>query len=320
MKNYRKVLEQFLNKEWNSSLIITQMFGSSDSLVFLVDKKIYRVGPKADIDASMNVYDRFKKLLLCYNNIFPQIELVANGDISIACMEYIGECDLEKIIFQIGKTEKGIAELSRFNYEVLEKLRVIQKETSNRLTDLDNLQQNKLFFKELIDALSINLKKINMDEEGYLFLNKLKANADIFIKQTISSLAHKDFSVGNIIISNEDKSVKFIDPRIAIPYLTKSIAMGNVAIDIAGYLVSIERKEMELQHEYPLVSLKMIRDEIEKEIEKYYNEGVFSPMVLNACMVLWYSVYVACKCEYCVSKKWLYNTMAQCLKMFLNRY
>lgn len=320
MKNYRKVLEQFFNKGGMRSLKIEQMFGSSDSSVFLVGKKIYRVGAKADIDDSMDVYARFKKLLLCYNNIFPQIELVANGDISIARMEYIGEYNLEKIIFQMGKKEEGIAELSRFNYEVLEKLRVIQKETSNRLTNLDNLQQNKLFFNELIDALSVNFEKADIKKEGNLFLNKLKANADMFIKQTISSLAHKDFSVGNIIIWDEDKSVKFIDPRNAVPYLIKSKAMGNVAIDIAGYLVSIERKEMELQHEYPLASLKLIKDEIGKEIEKYYNEGVFSPMVLNACMALWYSVYVACKCEYCVSKKeWLYNKMVQCLKIFLDR-
>jgi len=320
MKNYREVLEQFLSKERGSSLTIKQMTGSSDSTLFLVDKEVYRVGPKEDVATTMLVYSRFKHSFSNYGNIFPWIELIVDADTSIARMEYVGSLTLEELILQMKGTKKEILSLGRFNREVLKHLRAIHTETSLRFNRVKNLEQSKFFLDELINALSINFKRAGLRKEVVSFLEILKDNSDAF-NQVVSSLAHKDFSVGNIIISNKDESVKFIDPRIAIPYAMRSSAMGNVAVDITGYLVSIERKEMELQRERPSTSLKFIKEEIECEIKRYYNERVFSPVVLKACMVLWYSVYSACKCEYCTAPErvWLYDNMVQRLRIYLTQ-
>jgi hypothetical protein len=318
--NYREILVQFLNRERQGSLTIKKMPGSSDSSVFLVGgKEIYRVGSKYDIDSLMNVYTRFLESLSCYDRIFPWVELLIDGDVSIMRMEYIGKRTLENMVLQMGKTQEGVSEFFLFNRNVLEQLRIIYSETHLSQTSSENFFQNRLFSKELINALSINLEKAGLSKEGRLFLEKLELSLNKFNYQSISSLTHKDFSLGNILISDKNGAVKFIDPRISIPYTTESSAIGNIAVDILGYLVSIERKEMELQREYPLASLKSIKEEIEREIARYLNEGVFSYAVSEACKAFWYSVYAACKCEYCTSQEriWLYDNMVQQLKTFL---
>lgn len=320
MIDYREVLVQFLNRSEQSSLIIERMSGSSDSSVFLVGgKEVYRVGPKNDIDASMNVYARFTKSLSRYDVIFPWVKLLVDGDVSIMRMEYVGGRTLEKMILQMGKTQKGVVEFFRFNREILGLLRMIYSETCLSQDGSENLLQNRLFLEELIEALDINLEKAGLKKEGASFLGKLERDSNSLIHQTISSLAHKDFSLGNVLISDKNGSVKFIDPRISIPYLTKSDAIGNVAVDVHGYLVSIERKEMEIQREYPSASLELIKKEIEKEIARYIKEGVFSSVVSEVCRAFWYSVYAACRCEYCTSPErvWLYDIMVQQLKTFL---
>lgn len=318
--DYCEVLMRFLSKMGQGSFTIERMSGSSDSSVFLVGgKKIYRVGSKTDINDSMNAYARFSESLSYYSMMFPWVELLVNGDISIMCMEYIGEFTLEKIILQMEKTQKEVSELFRFNREILERLKIIYLETCLSQDSSENSLQNRLFLKELIEALSINLERAGLKKEGILFLSKLKRDLNNPANQAISSLAHKDFSVGNVIISDKNRLVKFIDPRNSIPYLTKSNAIGNVAVDIYGYLVSIERKEMEIQREYPSASMELIKEEINKEAMRYINDGVFSSVISKACRALWYSVYTACRCEYCISpdRVWLYNCMVQRLKTFL---
>lgn len=317
--DYREILVQFLNKVGKSSLIIERMSGSSDSSVFLVGgREIYRIGPKSDIKASMNIYARFAKSLSCYNVIFPWVELLVNGDVSIMRMEYVGKNTLEKIILQMGRTQEGVNEFRRFNREILGRLRMIYSETCLIKDSPENLLQGRFFSEELIKALSINFEKAALKEEGSLFLGKLEGDLNKSANKTISSIAHKDFSLGNILVS-DGGLVKFIDPRISIPYTTESNAIGNVAVDIHGYLVSIERKEMEIQREHPSFSLKLIKEEVEKEIMRYIKEGVFSPVVSEACRAFWYSVYAACRCEYCTSSEriWLYDRMVRKLKAFL---
>ncbi len=108
-----------------------------------------------------------------------------------------------------------------------------------------------------------------------------------------------------------DQSVKFIDPRQALPYLEESAAIGNVVFDLAGYYTSIWRKELELQRKNEAISLEMLKYTITREIAKYEQDRIFSHALLELSLLYWLSVYLACKCDYCTSPErlWLYQAM-----------
>jgi len=127
--------------------------------------------------------------------------------------------------------------------------------------------------------------------------------------------------VGNIIVSEKKKSVYFIDPRKAVPYLNTSRALGNVSVDLIGYYVSVLRKEMELKRKNSEVLLSSIKMAIKKEIKDYEKNHIFNPLLKDLCFLVWFSVYVACKCDYCMSKErvWLYKKMRENTKFYLKK-
>jgi hypothetical protein len=191
---------------------------------------------------------------------------------------------------------------------VLDNIRIIH--TASRTND-NNVMNN--FFVELIKAIKQNIKQAGLwDRNTVRFLNKIERSKKIFLDNATGSLAHKDLTAGNIIIDkNGSNLVRFIDPRNSLPYLKKSFPSGNISVDIIGYYITILRKEMEHKKLFGDKISTTAKKIIRQELNNYKNEGIVNGNLLDLTMFFWYSVYLACKCEYCTSKKrkWLYDEM-----------
>jgi len=166
----------------------------------------------------------------------------------------------------------------------------------------------------------LNLKKAELWLEYEGVVQSIEKRKAELLKNFVASFAHKDLSVGNVLVSDDNKQVRFIDPRLAVPYLEESQASGNVAIDLMGYYVSFLRKEMEARKNNEGLDFSEINKDIEKEIKEYKERGVFSEQMGRLCMAVWYSVYAACKCDYCTAPErvWLYDEMVVRLRKSLD--
>jgi hypothetical protein len=169
----------------------------------------------------------------------------------------------------------------------------------------------RLFFDEIMSALKKNLRNAGVENIYNKKIKRLYEQSEKIISGCKPSMAVKDISVGNIILEKNRDAVRLIDPREAVPYLKKTHAKGNVAIDLAGYYVSIERKETELNKTKFKISLDFIKNDIDKEKKQYIKNGAFSEIFYVFCLCLWYSVYISCRCKYCLSpeRRWLYKKM-----------
>jgi len=292
---------------------LQKLSGSSDSRVFLYNKKIYKVGAVEKIRQELDNYQRFaEKLNGC--KAFPDVQLIFEQDgAAILEIEFLGEKNLEQAYRLAVAADK--INLEKYNQAVLRLIRQIHEATKR-----EDVVQSKLFFNELLSALKINFEKAEWPiAEAAEILEKIKKNEKHFLTHNICSMAHKDLSVGNIIV--KDDKAYFIDPRQAVPYLEKSKAIGNVAIDLAGYYVSVIRKDLELKRSGAEVNLQSLIQQIESEAEKYIKNKVFNRDFWQLCRAIWYSVYSACKCDYCIAPErlWLYNEMVERLKKILRQ-
>jgi hypothetical protein len=319
--NPEKLLREFLAKRGTSTLKIEKKEGSSEVAVFLCQKRIYKVGAKAEFDKEIFAYDKFKSCIHNYNQIFPETMLLFEKDNMVIWeVEFIGQKTLEDVFLDFRAADEIRAkELKRLNEETLAKIKLLFNST--RQASEPQLKQAQLFLNELLEALKINLSKAELTDNGELkIIDKIASSAEIFTYQFIPSVAHNDLTVGNIIVDDSLKSVRFIDPRGAVPYLEIADSNSNVVIDLTGYYVSVLRKGMELQKENPSNSISFIENQIAKHILVNYNKA-FSPMLRLLCVMVWYSVYIACKCDYCTSAErlWLYEKMKLELLCFLKQ-
>jgi len=315
MVNYEAILRRFLANRGDSSLPIESMNGSSDNKIFRVGGYVYRLGRVADIQADVMIYRRFSKC----GCVFPRLELMESGKhtgVAIVKMLYLGQ-SFETLLLSVSDNSV-VGNLVKVNRVVLRALRSVHNKTTNSNTNVV-IHDNQLFFQELITALMINLGKAGLTEEGFNFLRKTEKSLAHLIGRTMPSRAHRDLSVGNIIVSQNIEEVHFIDPRAAVPYAETSEAIGNVVIDISGYLVSVQRKDMEIQRSSQSISLQNMIDDVTSEIKEYQRQEIFCTELLHICTVLWYSVYAACKCPYCTApeRRWLYDIMVERLRLFL---
>ena len=107
-----------------------------------------------------------------------------------------------------------------------------------------------------------------------------------FTEKFIPSLAHRDLSVGNILISDDGKVVKFIDPRSVVPHLGKTPdtrSRGNIVLDLVSYRISLMRKHAELNHLGKNDSLLPLLEEVAVTIKDYMNRGAFTQQMLLLC-------------------------------------
>lgn len=282
-----------------------QRDGSSLSSIYLLNEKIYKAGPISEFEKESTCYARFAAQLDFYEEVFPRLELLRREEnLAIWSLEYVGDITLERFIKDLReispeKRARYIQKLEEYNEQVLRNLRRVFEKTKK----VDKWE-SKLFFEELLNAIQLNLQKAGLAK----YAEKLnKFQLEIFA----TSLAHKDLSAGNIILNQKTEKIYFIDPRRAVPYMEDSKAPGSVATDLAGYFVSMFRKELELRKSDQTISLPTILSRIESEAREYIKQGVFSQQFWDLCLTHWYSVYAACNCDYCLAPErvWLYEEM-----------
>jgi len=303
--------EEILNRYFTAHQIenkeIKALSGSSEAKTFLCDNNIYKVGSEEVIKKEIQAYGKFKSRMKSYETVFPQMDIVFEdlGN-SVLAIENLGKQSLES---KYKEDHVSVSQLEIINKKVLAKINLLFDETKTNLAD-------DLFFDEIISALKINFEKAGLSEKLLFDLNRIIEKKKIILKNFVLSLAHKDLSLGNIILSDDGEKVRFIDPRVAVPYLTESKASGNVAIDLIGYLVSIQRKELEVRKTNQDVDYSSLFAEIENQIKTYISAGAFTEEFRKLCEILWYSVYAACKCDYCTASErlWLYNEMVRRLE------
>lgn len=127
----------------------------------------------------------------------------------------------------------------------------------------------------------------------------------------VPALCHRDLSAVNVMCA-ADGGVRLIDPRVSVPGAPVGIpSFGSVAIDAAAFLVSLERKELErVKLRLPSLDLtNRFRDRVDGWVEG----GEFNGFMLDLCLAHAYSVYAACRCDYCLApeRKWLYDLMRE---------
>lgn len=309
----REFLESIIRQEAGSSLITKELNGSSGAKIFLCGQKIYKVGIIEEIRKALSAYGRFAKALLpddC-RDIFPVARPLMQNDKMGACeIEFVGRRSLEDVFLSFDGTTEVLDELMRLNSEALIKIKRLFDLTREK--SRQGSRSGKLFLDDLIAAIRINLKKAGIGDDDFRPLaDQIRRMRRLFICDFIPSLSHNDLSVGNVIVDDRSRNIKFIDPRAAVPYLDKSRADGNIVVDLVGYYISVLRKEAELQKSKPLISLYPLRNTIEKAVDACGRQKIFTPLLKDLCNLLWYSVYAACNCAYCtaIERIWLYESM-----------
>jgi len=304
---HEEILKRYFEAHRIAGTEIKALSGSSAAKTFLCDNNIYKVGSEAVIQKEIQAYGKFNARMKSYETVFPQMEIVFEdlGN-SVLAIENLGKQSLEPIYRDDQLT---MSRLETLNKKVLAKINLLFDETKTNIKD-------DLFFDELVSALKINLEKAGLSEKLSDDLKRIIEKKESILKNFVPSLAHKDLSLGNIILSDDGDKVRFIDPRVAVPYLPESKASGNVAIDLIGYRISVERKELEVRKININVDYSSLFAEIENQIKGYICAGVFTEDFKKLCEVLWYSVYSACKCDYCTASErlWLYNEMVRRLE------
>ena len=305
------VLRKYFEKNNLKISKTKKLQGSSEAKAYLCDDNVYKVGPEKIILDEVKTFERFKHKMTSYASVFPNMEVLQTDDgVSILWIENCGKNNFDDIY--LGAI-KELDLLRTLNKKVLAKIGVLFTETQH----VDN---GALFFEELMSVLKFNLRKAELWPEYEEVVLRIEARKNIFLQNFVGSFSHKDLSVGNILVSDDNKQVRFIDPRLAIPYLEENHPSGNVVIDLIGYYVSFLRKELEAKHEAANIDLSEINQDIKKEIKVYQGNEIFTEEIKTLSMAAWYSVYAACKCDYCTAPErvWLYDEMVNRLKNILN--
>lgn len=305
------VLRKYLQENNIEFENIKKLNGSSDATAYLCEDKIYKVGPDKTIMDEVKTFERFKNKMKSYSSVFPDMEVVQSADgVSILWIENCGGRNFDDIYL---RETDNLDLLKTLNRKVLAKIGVVFNETQY-------VDDGNLFFEELIEVLKLNLQKAELWPEYEGVVKGIEEKKSTFLESFVGSFAHKDLSVGNILVSDDNERVRFIDPRLAVPYLEESQASGNVVIDLMGYYVSFLRKEMEARKDNDNLDFSEINKDVEKEIKVYQDKGIFTEAMGMLCVAVWYSVYAACKCDYCTAPErvWLYDEMVVRLRKALD--
>lgn len=297
---------------------IQKLEGSSNTEVYRVANKIYKIGPQQDIALAFQANRRFQDCAPISNkDIFPAIEFSPLGAEQAALIvEYCGSRNFEDLILKSDLSDESTYNTVQLvHVATLQNLRGIFEE-SKLDSPARTRAESSRFFQELSDALKVNLTLAGLIGSYGDTLDRVGSSREKFVSEDVPSLAHKDLSVGNVVVGDDWTSVKFIDPRLVVPHLEPTepdTALGNIAIDIVGYQISLLRKQLELVHSGKADRLSPLLSGVSAEIKRYIQDGVFTNQMKLLCEVVWYSVFSACKCDYCLApeRKWLYDLMAE---------
>lgn len=301
-------LAEFLLTQGEKAEIVPLSSGSSGADIFRVGRFVYKVGTVKQALAEQKAYARFRQLGSISLHILPAWSIVSIGNESaIWKIEHLGVHNLEELIL----AETEIERLLVLNEEVLSLLGKVFKVSRSSLET-----QKRLVWQELVDALMINLEKAGLSSPATdKFLSRLQTKKDQILAVFQPSLSHNDASAVNIMVRT-DWQIRFIDPRLALPYLEETQALGNLALDLAAYYVSLERNRLKLEKAKSSLNISPLLTRVDEVVQEYIQAGVFTEELFQLAKLVWYSVYAACKCSYCTAKErvWLYKLMVQKVK------
>jgi len=245
---------------------------------------------------------------LNYGLTFPQFRYL--GEISgkhMIELEYVGDKNLEEML--IGNySEANLIPSDIIGQAMMHIIRMAGvRPVSGEHGYAD------MFLSEVADGLENNVFAAGLTVDfplGETFSQRVKF---------IPTLCHRDFSVTNFMY-NTDGDTRLIDPRQKVPGAkVESCIYGSAAIDCASFLVSLERKELERAH-LGMPSLGLY-DLFEEKMKFLMGEGLFNEFMYNLCIAYSYSIYAACRCEYCLApeRRWLYELMRKRLVNSIRR-
>jgi hypothetical protein len=270
------------------------------------------------------VYRNFERQLgaEAANRIFPRTRCVPlSSDVSDAVLliESIPGGDLEEQIGVLTHFVNGAPPDCRLVQEQQEKISATVACVSGHFDVLHACRETvhesaelRAFVQELYSALSENVLRAG------LLIPPLPEPSSRWANGW-ASLAHRDCSVGNIV--GAASRARLIDPRSIVPCGTTPATFASPAIDYAALLVSLGRKELELQRIVPEFQLEA-RTFLLQVFTSRRARGIASPAIIALCVAVVYSMYAACRCDYCLApeRRWLYDMMQESTTSHVNEF
>ncbi len=226
-------------------------------------------------------------------------------------LEYVGDATFEAVL--VSRERWSVIDPSTVIdhvVEILARLAAVPVPSEIRSASVNAM------FDEVIGAIARNAMSaelpFRLDEEA------CRARASF-----VPGLCHRDLSTSNVMCA-ADGGVRFIDPRRTVPGANcPASPYGSVAIDCAAFLVSLERKRLENFHTVGAAPTPASPYDhfFAGTVERMVRDGLFNQVVFDICHLHAYSVYAACRCDYCLAPErgWLYDLMRERFEEVLTR-
>jgi len=262
--------------------------------------------------SEFELLQEFQRLLGSqYPSIFPRFHDL--GEIEgqyLMELEYVGDINLEEVLLAEGTSPTdpiaAVEQISTF----INQLADVQPDSAGTVTG--NYKQS--FLNEIVNGLTRNVEASGLTTE--------LTSHDRLLQRAVfnPTLCHRDLSATNIMCE-DGRISRLIDPRWVVPgAVCQSSIYGSVAIDCASFQISLERKEAEREHlGHPNLSLADLFKT--KTTVALLQRGIFNEFMYDLCLAYGYSIYTACRCEYCLAteRRWLYELMRERLQNSLRR-
>jgi len=262
--------------------------------------------------SEFELLQEFKRLLGSqYPSIFPRFHEL--GEIEgqyVMELEYVGDINLEEVLLAERTSPTSAKAVVEQISTFINQLADVQPNSAGTVTG--NYKQS--FLNEIVSGLTRNVEASGLTIE--------LASHDRFLQRAVfnPTLCHRDLSATNIMCEAGGTS-RLIDPRWVVPgAVCQPLIYGSVAIDCASFQVSLERKEVERKRlERPDLGLADLFKA--KTTVALLQQGIFNEFMYDLCLAYSYSIYTACRCEYCLApeRRWLYELMRKQLQNSLRR-
>ncbi len=254
---------------------------------------------KLDPDGSERaLLDRFAVWLgKDYENVFPRFRVLGfAGSASVIELEYLADRTLEQCLLApegINQclNETTVASLLDMFSVFAEASVAVAEETAQAIVE------------EVIQAVVVNASAVDRALPS-AFASHMREHASCTPKP-----CHRDLSTANVMCL-PDGTVRLIDPRVCVPGAAgPGHTLGSLAIDLAALEISFERKAAERERAgWDSFGIMQI---LSDTAQSFIQRGLFNEVMLELCRLHVYSVYAACRCDYCLAldRRWLYDLM-----------
>ncbi len=312
-EKFREVIDKLGWDALRATLSATHMAGASGVTTVHLDC-FMKYGSRTVIESEAMGYRKLENRLgtETFNRMFPRSHYVELPDSEEAAMflEPIRGENLEELVVKMtrlalehGSGHPGVIALQRRITDAVRQVLAKLELLHGPVAGIDHAQELRAFVCELSASLIENLQRAKIN----VVVPDL-ARQEKYWQSGIATLAHRDLAVVNIIANETD--TRFIDPRTAVPNGTSGSAFASPAIDLVALSISLERKELELQHTIPGMHLE-VRVELQKAITSLLERQHVTRDLLGLMEVVTRSSYAACACVYCLASErvWLYEHM-----------